>query len=523
MSPASAKADRGFFIVATAQPPKPQKLKAKLYQLRGLRVFAAGVARGQQWSEQDIDDMVANAETFGHLIRPPLVVGHEEKQSLTEGLASTGQQNTGEPSFGKVQNVRKEKGRDEKGQPVTYLTVDALDVPGWLAHLIAGKHYIDRSAEIYDEPPDGMEKAKGPILRRVALLGGELPQIKNLGEMPDPEVQQYAEVIRIRQRPLRYRGVTVRPRDHTKVVRFSECPTMAKFKKYADCSDATKAGMKKFADAATASPDATAAPDGVSREDMIGMLADYGVDASLLEGMTDEQLAEMLRVLSSQVPDEAPPEPKTELAEPAATAVTATPAAAPTSTGPAPANPSVSPSGMGHPTSVTMKYSEKQIADMNAKADALEQRLAALDKITADRIGDEKRTGFKAFCEAQVKAGRLLPAWIDAGLEEVAMELDAVKVHKFSDGKEVTPLDKLKKIIAAGPNLLVFSERLANGKSGEDGADHEEGRVKQHYHRFSESFKKQGLTEEKLVAGFKALKARLPESRAEDYLGAGVA
>jgi hypothetical protein len=373
--------------------------------------------------------------------------------------------------------------------------------------------------------------------------------------MPDPEVQHFGEsagVVNVARRPLRFRGVTVRPLEHTRVIRFSECATMAKkYKKFADCTPKTQGGMKKFADAPE---DAAGAPEGISRADMLEMLSDYGVDPSVTEGMDDDELAEMLRVLSSQAPD-TPAEPastqmdgsnelrgKNQAGQLAAINAkdpegdyhpskhtyadnTSAVPVAPTATGLAPSNPAVSQQNMAQPTSVThmVKYSEQQIVAMNAWAEALEKRLAALDKISGDRVADEKKAGFQVFCESQVKAGKLLPAWIDAGLIEVAMELDAVKVHKFSDGKQVTALDKLKAIITSGPNLLHFSERLANGKSGSAAADHEENRVKQHYHSFAENYKKQGLDEEKLVAGFRALKKRMPDTRAEDYLGAGVA
>jgi hypothetical protein len=173
---------------ARTPPSARGKLRPKLYRLRGVKIFAAGTVRGKTWTPADIRQMADNGNKYSHLIRPTVVVGHEEHQPLTHSLPSTTVQNTGEPAFGVVRNLRAE----EDGG-TTYLTADFTGVPGWLARLLAGRHYIDRSAEVYEEPPDGLEHVKGPILRRVSLLGGELPQIKNLGELPAPEVQGFSE------------------------------------------------------------------------------------------------------------------------------------------------------------------------------------------------------------------------------------------------------------------------------------------------------------------------------------------
>jgi hypothetical protein len=180
-------------------------LRPKLYRLRGVKVFAAGTVRGKTWTADDIRQMADNGNKYSHLIRPRVVVGHEEHQPLTHSLPSTTVQNTGEPAFGVVRNLRAE----EDGG-TTYLTADFTGVPGWLAKLLAGKHYIDRSAEVYEEPPDGLEHVKGPILRRVSLLGGELPQIKNLGDLPEPELQRHCD-----------RGGVVTAHSH--VLRLAEC------------------------------------------------------------------------------------------------------------------------------------------------------------------------------------------------------------------------------------------------------------------------------------------------------------
>jgi hypothetical protein len=183
------------------------KLRPRLYKLTGVKIFMAGTVRGKHWSPAEIRQMADNGNRYGHLIRPTVVIGHEEHQPLTHGMSSTALQNTGEPAYGRIDRLRAE--RDGKD---TFLVGDFRDVPGWLARLLAGRHFIDRSAEIYEEPPDGLEHVRGPILRRVSLLGAELPQVKQLGQLPEPEVQSYADSSGT---------LTVTPRRH--LLRLAEC------------------------------------------------------------------------------------------------------------------------------------------------------------------------------------------------------------------------------------------------------------------------------------------------------------
>ncbi len=63
-----------------------------------------------------------------------------------------------------------------------------------IASLLGGKTYRRVSAEIYDEPPDGLPPdpdtglpPTGKMLRRVAFLGGDIPEVKGLGDIPPVE------------------------------------------------------------------------------------------------------------------------------------------------------------------------------------------------------------------------------------------------------------------------------------------------------------------------------------------------
>jgi hypothetical protein len=102
------------------------------------------------------------------LVEPTVVIGHEEEQELL--------QNTGIPAVGWVVGLR------HKG---TKLRADLSQIFPDIAKLIEAGAFKHVSAEIYpkDRPPEGVP-AKGCMLRRVALLGGQLPHIKSLADLP---------------------------------------------------------------------------------------------------------------------------------------------------------------------------------------------------------------------------------------------------------------------------------------------------------------------------------------------------
>lgn len=518
-----------------AATPKRPRLKPRLWKLSGVRVFAAGKARGQEWTEADIDAMVANGAKYADVIRPTAVIGHEEKQPLAGGVAATVKQNTGEPAFGRVENLRKEKAGGQ-----TYLAADFADVPTWLAKLVAGKQYRSVSAEIYEQPPDGCEGAEGPILRRVALLGGELPQIKTLGDLPEPEFQAYTESgVPVPRRPLRVESV--RRRRRVCVVRFSEAPVKT-CKSYAALSEKSKATMKRFADDAPA--EGGDAPAAVSRQDLLDMLADMGVDTAALKDCPDEALAEIARVLSSQVPadDDKPTEPAPDDNRMSGSdelrgknqdgqrrAIWAkdpegdyhpskhTYAGDDESATNAPAEPAMP---ANQPSRITVQFSEPVqqaiAAAVKMALDAQKGDIAQIKRFTESEKASRKRADVTAFCEAQVKAGKLLPAEIDGGVVEMAMGLDAATVVKFSDGKHETALDRWKRTVEARPVLVSFAERLKGGKPADPNAG-DEDRIRAHVMQFSELYG--NYSPDRMVEGFRAARKANPKYTVEEHLG----
>jgi hypothetical protein len=146
---------------------------ARMATVRGAEVFKAGVHRGETYTVADLSAMVKNFAAGRGVVDVPLVVGHEEQQPLD---------NTGWPAFGWVTRLYR------RGDT---LFADFERIPKSIAKVINARGYRKVSAEVYDEPPEGAPPGcRGRMLRRVALLGGELPQIKTLADLPYAE---YAE------------------------------------------------------------------------------------------------------------------------------------------------------------------------------------------------------------------------------------------------------------------------------------------------------------------------------------------
>lgn len=151
--------------------------------IRGVELFASGEYRGRRWTVADLDEMAANCRRLGpsglRLLAPPAVLGHEEDQDFldrTDAPAaawldcdSVRVRRYYEPATGRTEGV---------------LVGDLTAVTPAAAHLIRAGAYRKVSAEIYDDFQDDFGRGHGKALRRVALLGGEVPQVKRLADLP---------------------------------------------------------------------------------------------------------------------------------------------------------------------------------------------------------------------------------------------------------------------------------------------------------------------------------------------------
>ncbi|MBL8794801.1 MAG: hypothetical protein JNM56_12910 [Planctomycetia bacterium] len=234
---------------------------SKLGEVKGVEVFAAGVHKDVAYTVQDLDAMVENFNRLQSLLRPTVVVGHSESQEWL--------QDSGIPAAGTVTNLRR------KGQT---LLADFVEMPVAIAKLVNSRAYRACSSEVYSDFEYG-GKRYGPTLRRVALLGGELPAVKTLADLP---AAGYSETY-------------LPPRRAVLVLR-----------------DVRRAGaglLRCFSEvrpmAANAAPNA----------DLVQMLTEVGMEpelaASVAGKLTPDEVAEVVRLAGGEVATPEPEEPMT--------------------------------------------------------------------------------------------------------------------------------------------------------------------------------------------------------------------
>ena len=135
-------------------------MQDELAEIRGLEVFDAA-----ELPQYDVAEIARNFTAVenerGECIRPPLVIGHSEDQSILK--------DSGLPAAGWISSLR---------AVGTKLIAEVSEVPRLVAEAISRGAYRRVSAELY---PD--YKGLGQVLRRVALLGGAIPKVKTLQDV----------------------------------------------------------------------------------------------------------------------------------------------------------------------------------------------------------------------------------------------------------------------------------------------------------------------------------------------------
>lgn len=132
-----------------------------LAELKDIEIFQAGTYRGKTYTDDNLTAMVKNFGELKDKIKPTMVIGHSEDQKLL--------QDSGLHAAGWMDEVRKVGSK---------LVASFKDVPKVIADLINKGAYKRISSEIYSNFED-----KGFALRRVALLGGEIPEVKTLQDV----------------------------------------------------------------------------------------------------------------------------------------------------------------------------------------------------------------------------------------------------------------------------------------------------------------------------------------------------
>lgn len=164
----------------------------KLAKVENVDIFSTGLHRGERYGREFVTTAAENFYKLKDRLTPTLCLGHEENQELLD--------NTGIPSVGVITDLWtddrpcsncKETGKvDGQVCPAcdgtkicTYMVADFGDVNPEIAKLINQRAFRTCSSEMYSDFEDQGQHF-GPACRRCALLGGEIPQIKNLDDLP---------------------------------------------------------------------------------------------------------------------------------------------------------------------------------------------------------------------------------------------------------------------------------------------------------------------------------------------------
>lgn len=140
-------------------------------ELKDIELFAAGVHKGRNFTNEDIDLIAANFGKFGEKVKPPMVLGHKDQDE--QFLLN----NSGLPAAGWLVEVRSV---EKDGRKV--LKGDFTDVPEVVKGAIQKRAFKRISAELY---PNFMDDGKdqGLMVRRVGLLGADVPEVKDLADV----------------------------------------------------------------------------------------------------------------------------------------------------------------------------------------------------------------------------------------------------------------------------------------------------------------------------------------------------
>lgn len=147
-------------------------MEERTHNVRGVEVFSVGTWNGDEYTSNDLDEMIRAFNETSQTCRPALKLGHDPNQELL--------QKDGYPAAGWVGKLYRQ---GEK------LVADFIDIPDKIFKLLEKKAYRNVSSEIYWDINLG-EKAYKRMLAAVALLGADMPAVTNLKDIMATYVQK---------------------------------------------------------------------------------------------------------------------------------------------------------------------------------------------------------------------------------------------------------------------------------------------------------------------------------------------
>lgn len=137
----------------------------ELKSIQGVEIFSCGKWNGDDYTKEDLNEMVKAFDENKAGARPYLKLGHDSKQKLI--------QEDGLPAAGWVDKIYVNGNK---------LLADFVDIPGKIYALIESRAYRKVSSEIFWNITIGDKKYKR-MLAAVALLGADTPGVMNLNDI----------------------------------------------------------------------------------------------------------------------------------------------------------------------------------------------------------------------------------------------------------------------------------------------------------------------------------------------------
>jgi hypothetical protein len=135
-----------------------------------MEVFASGKWHGDEYTAQDLSDIVANFNELRDSVKPFLKLGHQGKEE--------------QPALGWVESMRVQGDK---------IIASVRDIPAIVFEAIKKKLYSRVSSEIYWNYKAHTGKTYNYVLKAVALLGASVPEVKTLGDLTTYLSEQMAE------------------------------------------------------------------------------------------------------------------------------------------------------------------------------------------------------------------------------------------------------------------------------------------------------------------------------------------
>jgi len=503
-------------------------------RLREVEIFSTGTHRGKTYTVNDLNDIVRNFEKSSRGKDPklavplavprlqpgaPAVLGHEEEQKILEGSDL--------PSAGWPSRVWRDG---------NVLKADIEEVAPSVADAIRHRRYRTVSAEIYDEPPDGIQ-GKGKMLRRIAYLGADVPQVKNLKHLPMPEAHAESGA------------------------RFDRINSNRVVLSLVNATDSGRGYWTCFSEVTQVEPNA---------DELMQKLSQMGISAEALQGCPPAALAEMLRALEDAknkpadmdeeakiekdegelgephnefdepMPEDADDEKKKAYSEKARKYMEAGRKMAERcgmklddmpGMGQADISKPMNPMGEGAPmpkqTTLTHKYAELKPFIEEAVKEAFAKHakgtLGELTKFHEEFQASERKKTVDSVCDRLFAEGKLTKPG-RARLHAALMGADArTVVEKFSEGGKKVELTQFDQLVRFAEAVRPFTgERLHSASAGNTGSDEEQEEVAK-VEKFSETaniaraLEVQGKTPADFVEGFKKARKANPKLTAKQY------